>query len=106
MHYKSGFFFFFFMIQIIITICFLLDPNCPQLWEHACDNGECISSLRVCDNIADCTDGSDEAGCDPCEYKYLIVINVVGYVFFVFQNGGWGGCIYYRLIWVKVFGVK
>ncbi len=44
-----------------------LDPSCPEAWLHACDDGQCIISLYVCDNVTDCDDGSDERECPPCK---------------------------------------
>ena len=33
-----------------------------------CKNGQCINALWKCDNMDDCSDGSDEASC-PGKYK-------------------------------------
>ncbi|KAF5901847.1 low-density lipoprotein receptor, partial [Clarias magur] len=33
--------------------------------EFRCSNGQCVSQAFVCDEDADCDDGSDEAKCQP-----------------------------------------
>ncbi|XP_070566222.1 MAM and LDL-receptor class A domain-containing protein 1-like [Ptychodera flava] len=35
----------------------------------ACANGDCIDSSYYCDWNVDCTDGSDEAYCGPCDFE-------------------------------------
>lgn len=42
----------------------LVSKQCTQAEFH-CRNGQCVSSSFVCDNEADCDDGSDEASCPP-----------------------------------------
>uniref|UniRef100_A0A8C4P0F1 Low density lipoprotein receptor a n=1 Tax=Dicentrarchus labrax TaxID=13489 RepID=A0A8C4P0F1_DICLA len=53
---------------------FLLSPKCSCSFitliaslynEFRCRNGQCVSSSFVCDDEADCDDGSDEASCPP-----------------------------------------
>ncbi|XP_072042361.1 uncharacterized protein [Amphiura filiformis] len=46
--------------------------NCPEVWQHECDNGDCILSLYVCDNVPDCQDGSEELECPPCSPDYYV----------------------------------
>lgn len=42
----------------------ILIPECPD-YQFTCTNGECITSSRFCDGLADCSDHSDEpTGCD------------------------------------------
>ena len=39
------------------------------------EGGKCINIYRVCDNVTDCADGSDEEGCWSCltfETRYVI----------------------------------
>lgn len=44
--------------------CFLPTVrNCDPDFEHKCVSGECIKKYQVCDNITQCTDGSDEKNC-------------------------------------------
>ncbi|XP_075308407.1 MAM and LDL-receptor class A domain-containing protein 1 [Odontesthes bonariensis] len=38
--------------------------SCPAVTDFVCHSGHCIESHLVCDNKADCTDGSDEMDCD------------------------------------------
>ncbi|XP_041670221.1 MAM and LDL-receptor class A domain-containing protein 1 [Cheilinus undulatus] len=38
--------------------------SCPALTDFVCSSGHCIESHLVCDNKADCADGSDEIDCD------------------------------------------
>ncbi|XP_017882745.1 low-density lipoprotein receptor 2-like, partial [Ceratina calcarata] len=42
---------------------------CDQ-YEFLCDNGTCISEDRVCDDVDDCEDGSDESQCDYGDVYY------------------------------------
>ncbi|XP_074549659.1 MAM and LDL-receptor class A domain-containing protein 1 isoform X2 [Halichoeres trimaculatus] len=37
--------------------------SCPAVTDFVCHSGHCIESHLVCDNKADCTDGSDETDC-------------------------------------------
>lgn len=37
---------------------------CDDTYQWTCFNGECIAQYDVCDGIAQCEDGSDEASCD------------------------------------------
>jgi hypothetical protein len=40
--------------------------NCgPDDFE--CPDTTCITKLQLCDNVNDCSDGSDEANCSPCQ---------------------------------------
>lgn len=41
-------------------LCFLTATKCEGPLKFMCNNGECIDSNRVCDNIKDCEDWSDE----------------------------------------------
>ncbi|XP_034026413.1 MAM and LDL-receptor class A domain-containing protein 1 [Thalassophryne amazonica] len=38
-------------------------PSCPAITDFVCHCGQCIESHLVCDNKADCADGSDEMDC-------------------------------------------
>ena len=31
--------------------------------EFTCNNSECVSKHKMCDGVADCSDGSDESKC-------------------------------------------
>ena len=41
-------------------------PDCNEEYEFECTDGTCIPILRVCNNINDCEDGSDEIDCEDC----------------------------------------
>ncbi|XP_029002506.1 transmembrane protease serine 9 [Betta splendens] len=50
--------------------------RCPDMF--ICDNGECVTKLNPeCDNVADCTDSSDEAHC-ACGTRPAMASRVVG----------------------------
>lgn len=37
--------------------------GCPAVTDFMCHSGHCVESQLVCDNKADCADGSDEINC-------------------------------------------
>ena len=41
-------------------------PECNEEYEFQCTDGSCIPIHRVCNNINDCEDGSDEINCEDC----------------------------------------
>ena len=41
-------------------------PECSEEYEFQCTDGSCIPIHRVCNNINDCEDGSDEINCENC----------------------------------------
>ena len=41
-------------------------PDCNEEYEFQCTNGSCIPIHRICNNINDCEDGSDEIDCEDC----------------------------------------
>ena len=41
-------------------------PECNEEYEFQCTNGSCIPIHRLCNNINDCEDGSDEIDCEDC----------------------------------------
>ena len=41
-------------------------PECNEEYEFQCTDGSCIPIHRVCNNINDCEDGSDEIDCEDC----------------------------------------
>lgn len=44
------------------------DPGCPN-GQRKCKNNACIPSIKFCDFVRDCTDGSDETGCpNSCNF--------------------------------------
>ncbi|CAL1541465.1 unnamed protein product, partial [Lymnaea stagnalis] len=43
-------------------------PN-SCLGDHQCPDGQCIPRDFICDMQTDCSDGSDEASCGPCEFE-------------------------------------
>lgn len=49
----------------LITFSSLLAPKQCTSNEFRCSSGQCVSSSFVCDDEADCDDGSDEASCPP-----------------------------------------
>uniref|UniRef100_A0A667Y261 Low density lipoprotein receptor a n=1 Tax=Myripristis murdjan TaxID=586833 RepID=A0A667Y261_9TELE len=56
-------------LQTLISApCHVFSFSAPKLCtnnEFRCRNGQCVSSSFVCDEEADCDDGSDEASCPP-----------------------------------------
>ena len=40
--------------------------ECNEEYEFQCDDGSCIPIHRVCNDIIDCEDGSDEINCEDC----------------------------------------
>uniref|UniRef100_A0A672HJG9 Low density lipoprotein receptor a n=1 Tax=Salarias fasciatus TaxID=181472 RepID=A0A672HJG9_SALFA len=49
----------------LISVSSVLAAKRCQASEFRCGNGQCVSSSFVCDDEADCDDGSDEASCPP-----------------------------------------
>lgn len=49
-----------------LTVCFFpsVAKQCTNS-EFRCSSGQCVSSSFMCDDEADCDDGSDEASCPP-----------------------------------------
>uniref|UniRef100_A0A667YJ05 Low density lipoprotein receptor a n=1 Tax=Myripristis murdjan TaxID=586833 RepID=A0A667YJ05_9TELE len=47
------------------AVYFMITPKLCTNNEFRCRNGQCVSSSFVCDEEADCDDGSDEASCPP-----------------------------------------
>ena len=43
-----------------------LIPDCSEEYEFQCIDGSCIPIHRVCNNINDCEDESDEINCEDC----------------------------------------
>ena len=41
-------------------------PECNEEYDFQCTDGSCIPIHRVCNNINDCDDGSDEINCEDC----------------------------------------
>ena len=42
--------------------------ECNEEYEFQCNDGSCIPIHRVCNDIIDCEDGSDEVNCENCSY--------------------------------------
>lgn len=51
-------------ITVTCVSSFSVLKQCPQT-EFRCGSGQCVSASFVCDDEADCDDGSDEASCPP-----------------------------------------
>uniref|UniRef100_A0A8C2ZW02 Low density lipoprotein receptor a n=1 Tax=Cyclopterus lumpus TaxID=8103 RepID=A0A8C2ZW02_CYCLU len=51
-------------VPVSPSVCRLLPKRCTNV-EFSCGNGQCVSSAFLCDDEADCDDGSDEASCPP-----------------------------------------
>lgn len=50
----------------VCPVCFpdVVGPHsCPAVTDFVCHSGHCLESHLVCDNKADCADGSDETDC-------------------------------------------
>lgn len=52
------------LISLSHLLSLLAPKQCTDT-EFRCRNGQCVSSSFVCDDEADCDDGSDEASCPP-----------------------------------------
>ena len=50
-------------------------PECSEEYEFECNDGSCIDIGRLCNNIDDCADGSDEVDCEECSEEYEFECN-------------------------------
>ena len=46
--------------------CQEINDGCSEQYEFECNDGSCIPIERLCNNIIDCEDGSDEIDCENC----------------------------------------
>ncbi|KAI8780792.1 MAM and LDL-receptor class A domain-containing protein 2, partial [Biomphalaria glabrata] len=51
----------------VVTTPTTIRPTCP--YSFACGSSECVPLVKVCDFVANCKDGSDEALCGPCNFE-------------------------------------
>ncbi|VDM38855.1 unnamed protein product [Toxocara canis] len=72
-------------------------PSCPRTLrctrcvgeQFACNSGECISALNVCDGNVDCTTGDDEHNCDQLSWRLVNMDESDGDQLEVQHHGVW-----------------
>jgi len=57
-------------------VCCSADWKCGS-FQWKCQNGKCIPSVFVCDDFADCGDGSDERNCGKFVFMTLVLVVVI-----------------------------
>ena len=62
-------------------------PCPPGNWQ--CASGECISEFWVCDDITDCSDGSDESDCRELTIFALLQFCCIGCNVYDGNSFGW-----------------
>lgn len=55
--------------------------SCPADTDFICHSGHCIESHLVCDNKADCVDGSDELDCGEWTSEVSVLVVFVQTIF-------------------------
>ena len=58
------------LVQNILFI-FIFITGCTSD-QFTCTNGQCIPSADRCNDVSDCTDGSDEQGCGRKQILFML----------------------------------
>ena len=60
------------MIQKILMLLLLFE-GCTSN-QFTCSNGQCVPSSSRCNNVRECTDGSDESNCGNIQNILIMII--------------------------------